>query len=199
MARHKTCPVCGSRNVEVEYPREFAYENVGLDGLVLRGRGVEITACGECGNDTTLVHDEQQLLQVVGLILLLGPLGLKGGELRYLRALFGISQATLASEIGLSRRETVAEWESRSRIFSHRHEEIGLRVLLVELFRRHIVESEYCFLAPEQLAAFTTFVAGFAENSRHLLDGQCSGRGGTVRFNVQRLGRAGRWSLDAAA
>jgi DNA-binding XRE family transcriptional regulator len=183
----------------VEYPDEFAYEHVGLEGLVLRGQGVEVASCDECGNETTLVHDEQQLLQVLGVIVLLGPLGLKGEELRYLRSVFGISQATLASEIGLARRETVAEWEARSRIFGHLHEEIGLRVLLMGLFRRCVIETEYCFLAPDQVEAFTKFAAGFAENSRQLLDGSPSGRPGTARFSVKRLRRAGRWSLDLAA
>jgi DNA-binding transcriptional regulator YiaG len=199
MARRKTCPVCGSRNVVVEYPGEFAYEHVGLEGLVLRGRGVEVSSCGECGQETTLVHNEQQLLQALGVILLLGPLDMKGEELRYLRSIFGISQATLASEIGLTRRETVAEWESRSRIFSHLHEEIGLRVLLIGLFRRYVIESDHCFLAPEQMVAFARSVAAFAEDSRRLPKGSPGSRAGMARFSVQRLGRAGRWSLDLAA
>ena len=199
MARRTRCPVCNSRNVRVEHPREFAYEHVGLSGLVLRGKGVEVTFCGDCGHETTLVHNEQQLLQVLGVILLFGPPGMKGEELRYLRTVFGISQGEFAEELGLSRRETIAEWEARPRIFAHPHEEIGLRVILLDLYRRYVIESEYCFLEPDQVAAFEAFVAGFAGNTKRLLGNGRGGRDAMARFGVMRLGSSGRWSLELAA
>jgi DNA-binding transcriptional regulator YiaG len=199
MARRTRCPICSSRNVRVEHPCEFAYEHVGLDGLVLRGKGVEVTFCSECGHETTLVSDEQQLLQVLAVGLLTGPPGMKGEELRYLRTVFGISQAALAKELGLSRRETIAEWEAKPRIFAHPHEEIGLRALLLGLCRRYVIESEYCFLEPDQVAAFETFVAGFAGYAARLLHSDRDGRVAMARFGVMRPGRSGRWSLDLAA
>jgi C4-type Zn-finger protein len=68
MAARKKCPICGSTSVRVESPAEYPYDHVGLSNVVLKG-GVETTRCQNCGNVTTLVNDEQQLLQVLGLAL----------------------------------------------------------------------------------------------------------------------------------
>jgi transcriptional regulator with XRE-family HTH domain len=199
MASRKLCPVCSSQNIRVEYPPEYNYEDAGLSGVVLRGRGVQITRCGDCGNETSLVRDEQQLLQVLGLSLLVGPPGLTGEGLRYLRTLFGISQAALAKELCIPRRETIAEWEAKSRIFSRPHEEIGLRIFLLELYRKNVVGSEYCFLVPEQVAAFDKFVMEFVTNVTRVLQERTTSRNVNVHLSVKRLNREARWRLEPAA
>ena len=59
----KLCPVCGSANVEFSFPPEYEYD--------------------DCGTRTTQVAHEQQLLQLIGLTILLGNEDLRGEDLRY--------------------------------------------------------------------------------------------------------------------
>lgn len=171
MASKKTCPACGSSKVRTTYPKEYKYENCGLSDIVLCGRGVEIRECPSCEFTFTCVSEEQQLLQFMGLNLLTAPLGMKGYELRYLRTMFGMTQKEMADEMMVSRRETVADWEAKKgSAWSRLTEELGVRLVLVGLFRTHVIESDRCFLAPSQIedfeeseASFSTLVKEFRE------------------------------------
>lgn len=161
MATKKRCPACGSTNVEVETPNEYRYKHSGISGLKLFGNGVTITHCGECDDIITQIHDEQQLLQAIGLFLLLTPPGMKGEHLRYLRTLYGMTQAEMAQVMKGPRRETIADWESKGRIFTDPRDEVFPRLILINLFKEKVVDSEYCFLSSEHLTVYRDYVCSF--------------------------------------
>lgn len=190
MAVNRRCPVCGSGKIKVESPSEYHYDHCGLSNVTLVGRGaVRIVHCRECGHVTTTVRDEQQLLQSLGLILLQQPPGMTGEELRYLRRLFGMTQAEMADALELPRRATVADWERKERIFANSRDEITPRVFLIELFRRKVIESDHCFLLPPHVAQFESFAQSFVPFATQELRREAVPRAG---FNV-RLKRQEEW------
>ncbi len=195
MTSEKRCPVCRSTAVRVELPSEYAYDHCGLSHVILTGKGVKITHCANCGHETTLVEDEQQLLQVLGLGLLLGPPGMRGEELRYLRTLYGMTQLDLARALGQSRRETVADWEARDRIFRRPSEETTLRMALINLFRDSVIASEYCFLADEHRRLYSSLVTTFVDRIQEMLAAQPN----VGSFRVRRRPRKRLWSAEVVA
>ncbi len=146
MATRKRCPVCGSNKVEFFYPAEYEYKECGLSGVILMGRGVRRSNCSDCGQKTTRIIMEQQLLQLIGLALLINAGDMRGEDLRYLRRMFGMTQKELATQIGTGRRETVAEWEARERAFDTKFDEMGRRLVLLHLFRSEVLDSDHNFL-----------------------------------------------------
>jgi len=163
--------------------------------VVLQGPGVvRITHCEKCGNVTTQIRGEQQLLQVMGLGLLLRPPGMRGEELRFLRTLYGMTQAALATALGLPRRETVAEWEARDRIFANVREEIAARLPLLHLFRSRILESDHCVLLDSHVQAYEKFVESFVDYAGRVLE-QGEPAPHPAGFEV-RLKQRRRWSPE---
>lgn len=143
----KLCPVCGSANVEFTFPPEYEYDACGVSGVFLVGNGVRRSNCSDCGNQATQVAHEQQLLQLIGLAILLGNEDLRGEDLRYLRTLFGMTQKELAEQlVSGGRRETVAEWEKKSKVFDTKFDEMARRIVLLHLFRTAVLDSEHCLL-----------------------------------------------------
>jgi transcriptional regulator with XRE-family HTH domain len=156
---------------------------------------VRITNCDACGHETTTVRNELQLFQVLGLGLLKRPVGMLGEELRYLRKLFRLTQAEFAERLSLPRRETVAEWEAKERIFATPREEIALRVLLVNLFRERILEGDRCRLEDSHRASFGELEAGFVERAaRMLASKERAPRKGKI--GIRHQPRKKRWSED---
>lgn len=195
MATKKRCPVCGSVKARVESPSEYKYEHSGLSNVILIGRGiVRIASCDNCEHVTTVVRDEQQLLQAIGLGLLQRPPGMTGEELRYLRTLFDMTQADLASALGLPRRETVAEWEAKERVFAAPRDEITPRLILLNLFRTQIIESDHCFLLPPHIKEYEEFVESFVEYVGRVLS-EHKKQKPHAGFSV-RLKERKRWSPD---
>lgn len=142
-----SCPVCGSGKVECSYPPEYEYNGCGISGVILIGRGVRRTACPDCGSQTTRIAHEQQLLQLIGLAILLDNKDLRGEDLRYLRTLFGMTQKELADKlVSGGRRETVAEWEKKRKVFETKFDEMARRIVLLHLFRTEVLESDHCLL-----------------------------------------------------
>ena len=147
MASKDKCPVCQSPSAEIHFPAEYEYEECGLTGVVLVGRGVRKTRCPDCGSGTTRILHEQQLLQLIGLAVLLGNDDLRGEDLRFLRNLLGMTQKELASKlVSGGRRETVAEWEKKGRVFESKFEEMARRIVLLHLFRAKVLDSDHCLL-----------------------------------------------------
>ena len=195
MATKKRCPICGAGQVRVESPSRYSYEHSGLSDVILMGQGiVKITHCDNCENITTVVRDEQQLLQVLGLGLLLRPPGMSGEELRYLRTLFNLTQAGFAKALDLPRRETVAEWEAKDRVFALARDEITPRLMLLHLFRTQVIESDHCFLLPPHVEIYEDFVKSFVDNVWKMLKGhkKRSAKG----FNVRLQPRKKQWSSE---
>lgn len=195
MTSRKRCPICGSTDVHVDSPSEYAYEHSGLPNVILQGPGiVRITTCENCDHVTTVVRDEQQLLQVLGMMLVLRPSGMTGQELRYLRGLYEMTQAELASALGVPRRETIAEWERKGRIFAVARDEITPRLGLLHLFRERVLESDHCALLEPHVEAYEEFAASFVEYAGAVLGGH-ERPSGPAGFNV-RLKQRKRWSAD---
>lgn len=163
MAPTRRCPHCGSTRVNRDQPSRYAFDWSGLSGVVLAGDGVVVLDCEECRETTTTIRNLPQLLQVIGLALVLGGPGLTGQELAYLRSLFEISQGELARATGRGRRETIADWEARGAapIFRTAFEELSLRVVLMSLFRSRVVASKWCCLSARQIAQFQEATASF--------------------------------------
>jgi DNA-binding transcriptional regulator YiaG len=159
------------------------------------GQGiVRITHCENCKNVTSVVRAEQQLLQVIGLGLLQRPPGMTGEELRYLRGLLEMTQADLAKALGLPRRETVAEWERKRRIFATPRDEITPRLILLHLFKQQVIESDHCALLPPHVEVYDEFVESFVEYAGTVLR-ERKKRPPSDGFNV-RLKQRTRWSSD---
>ncbi len=169
MVAMNRCPVCGSSDVAKEIPEAYRYTEAGLSGVTLIGRGVSVTRCRECRIVTTVVQDEQQLLQAIGLSLVLGPPGMTGEELRFLRSMYGMTQAELAAALGLPRRETVADWERKDRIFKRVVDEVFLRLILLSRFRDEVIDSDHCFLVEDQVRAYRDHARSFVERAEDLL------------------------------
>lgn len=156
MEKWTGCPICGSSDVRVECPPRYALDHCGLSGVFLEGNGVVLTDCDACGEQTSTIRNEAQLLQCLGLMIILSGPGLTGEELGYLRSLYEMSQEDLATAIGRSRRETIADWEARGTqpVFRAPFDELNLRVVLMSLFQTKVVESKWCCLAPRHLDQF---------------------------------------------
>ena len=171
MASRQRCPVCGSPNARTERPPRYEYTYCGLSGVVLEGDAVVLTGCDHCGESTSMIQNEAQLLQVIGLAIVLSGPGLTGEELAYLRSLCGISQEDLARAIGRSRRETIADWEGRGsgRVFQKPFDELNLRVVLLSLFKQRVVDSRWCCLSARHLAQFQEATASFVAHVGDLL------------------------------
>lgn len=197
MAAKKRCPMCGSGGVHVDSPSEYRYEHSGLANVILKGQGiVRIFHCKECENVTTVIRDERQLLQVIGLVLLQRPPGMTGEELRYLRNLFEMTQAELAKALGLPRRPTVAEWERKhGAIFSTPREEITPRLVLLHLFKERVTDSDHCALLPPHIEMYEKVVSSFVEHVAGTVLREGKKRSPRSGINVRLRGRS-KWSSD---
>jgi DNA-binding transcriptional regulator YiaG len=192
MASKTKCPVCGATRVRVEYPNDYLYPHCGLHDVHLRGRGVVIAHCDACRNTTTTILQEAQLLQVLGMSIVLGAPGITGEQVRYLRKLFEMTQDEFARALGKARRETVAEWESleTGRLFKTPYEELGLRVILMALFGARVLASEYCCLSTRHRAAFAIASSRFVERALTLV----SAADRRAPMEMRRPSRSRDWS-----
>ncbi len=157
----RSCPICRSKEVNFEQPTEYRYDNCGLSRIILLGQGVVVARCASCGNTSTRIRNEPQLLQYLGMILLMNPPGMKGEELRYMRTLLGMTQAELAKVLRTPRRETVAEWEKKGRIWDRPLDEVGPRAGLLALYETRIVQSDSCFLADRHKSILERYTCSF--------------------------------------
>ena len=197
MTSEKRCPVCRSTAVRVELPSEYADDHCGLSHVILTGKGVKITHCANCGHETTLVEDEQQLLQVLGLGLLLGPPGMRGEELRYLRTLYGDD----ATGPGASARTVPPR--DRGRFGKPGIGSSGAQarrqpswMALINLFRDSVIASEYCFLADEHRRLYSEpRTRPLSTDIQEMLAAQPN----VGSFRVRRRPRKRLWSAEVVA
>lgn len=170
MAAKKQCPACGSKNVRVESPKKYKYENIGLTDILLLGNGVTLTDCPGCETKTTTIHDELQLMQVIGMSILTCETPFTGEEIRYLRTLFEMTQGDLAMEAGV-RRATVAEWEGKKArtIAKDPMSELGLRMVLLHQFYERVVESDYCALTEKHLDRLSGFAGSVVVRAKSMI------------------------------
>jgi hypothetical protein len=106
------------------------------------------------------IWKEPQLLQVVASGLLMEPAPLTGPELRFLRRSCALSQGELASLLHCPRRATIADREAKKNPGLSFPEEIGVRVILLKSFQKHLARPGNSFLEPTQLEQIWHF-AGF--------------------------------------
>jgi transcriptional regulator with XRE-family HTH domain len=169
MPSNRKCLICSSRSALTERPANYRYEHIGLSNVFLVGKEVAITSCQKCGHVTTGINNELQLLDVLGLNIVLSAPGLKGEELRYLRTMFDLTQADLAKAMGLPRRETIAEWEAKDRIFAAPSAEVAPRLVLLGLFKTHVFESEFCQLTTNHRRLYDEFTHSIVDRIDDLL------------------------------
>ncbi len=164
------CPICGSPDVAVETPKKYQYDNCGLPNVLLIGNGVIVFDCHSCKSTATTIVNEQQLIQVLGLRLVTAPLGIKGYEMKFLRALYGMTQTEMAKEFPRRRRETISEWEAKGRIFQNPNDEVLPRLVLLRLFSDRVIESDHSFLSINHTKKYLEFTRSIVDNIPEMIE-----------------------------
>ena len=162
MTRDKvTCPECGGGGVKVRKVPRYHYRESGLDGIYLEGNLVIEATCSDCGEKFVTVLMEQQLLQVIALDLLIKHEFLAGKEIRFLRETCGLTQDQLAKDLGISRRQTVLQWERGATTTRDWGSELLLRAVLLRRFKEAINQNNH--LAPSHIETLLEFERVFAK------------------------------------
>jgi transcriptional regulator with XRE-family HTH domain len=117
---------------------KYHYKESGLANVWLHGGGVTEYSCKTCGYKGIAIQKEAQLLQVIGLKLLMRPGPLGGQELRYLRKLCDLTQEKLASKLDV-RRGAVLKWEAGA-MEAGRPRQLHVRIVLLREFQRMLAE-----------------------------------------------------------
>jgi hypothetical protein len=185
------CPSCGRAAATATKPKEYVYAESGIPGLRLRG-GVTLTSCTRCKREHVAIAKEGQLLQVLTLMLLMKPGALSGPEMRFIRGACQMSQATLAAELKLERRETISDRERKMVPGLDFASEIGLRALFLGAFNDFLKEDQQNYLSLSQrkrLAEFTKLFTDLRKRFAAPADAR----------EVARLDRHGDWELARAA
>jgi DNA-binding transcriptional regulator YiaG len=154
------CAVCGAALREKTLDR-YHYKESGLDNIFLHG-GVKEAACPNRHERFIAVAAEPQLLQVITLALLMRPGALSNKELRYARQSCDLTQAQLASAMGLTRRETIAEWEGREAGRRDRATEFLLRAVLLREFKEALEHRVPSHLSPSHFDLLHKFEEAFS-------------------------------------
>jgi DNA-binding transcriptional regulator YiaG len=154
------CPGCGSRAVAERELTEYRYAECGLPGVKLHG-GVLETRCRACGERFVSIQSEGQLLQAIALMLLTGPNRLTGPELRFIRRTCELSQDALARSLRC-RRATVAEREAMGQPRISEAEQIWIRLVLLDEFRKHLEGPDRNFLSSSHMDRLQTFGKEFS-------------------------------------
>jgi transcriptional regulator with XRE-family HTH domain len=157
--------------VQWEFPREYPYaQQSGIPNLVLVGNGVAISRCRSCRETTTSITKEQELLQLIGLVLVTSPPGMTGEHLRFLRGLFNMTQGQVIEAMGKNRRETVAELEKKEgRLYRSPDRELALRLALLGLFKSRVIDSDHYFLTEKETGRFQEFCTNIALHVSEIL------------------------------
>lgn len=162
MSRRVVCPNCGRAAASRRALSKYHYEESGLPNVWLYG-GVTEVKCTACGETLLRIEKEWQLLQVIAVALLMSPRGMTGSELRFIRGACRMTQAKLASALGISRRETIAVREAREELGLTLAEEIGLRLVLIRGFLARLKEPGGSLLSRDQRKQFTAFANSFVD------------------------------------
>jgi len=162
-----TCPKCGAPLRERKLD-QYQYRESGLTNVVLRG-GVSEATCPKGHERLVAVQAEPQLLQVIALALLMRRRFLHGKEIRYARETCDLTQAALAKARGMSRRETIAEWESERSPRRDLASEFLLRAVLLGEFKEALERRVPNHLSPSHFDLLHTFRDAFSEAYKRLL------------------------------
>lgn len=191
MSRTVVCPACGRPTAVAVRPSEYRYLESGLPNLWLKG-GVTLTSCVHCKAKHIQIEKEAQLLQVVALTLLMAPRPLSGPEMRFIRGACAWSQAKLAEELKLERRETISDRERKSAPGIDFASEILLRLVLLRAFTAALRSPGNNHLPKAQrtrLARFTEIFVNFTEGFVKKMNTK----------EVAQLDEQGEWGLPDAA
>ena len=159
-----TCPGCGNGKATSKEVKRHHYVESGLSGVVLLG-GVHAIRCSECRGMFLYIEDEQQLLQVIAIDLLSRPSPLSGEAQAFLRKSCDLTQAEMARLLGISRRETIAERESRDAVLPI-DAEFHFRAIILLAFWEHVRSGHNSFLAPDHLLWLNRIRTGFFRLAR---------------------------------
>ncbi len=187
------CPGCGKRSATDRVLERYRFIESGLPNIWLKG-GVTETSCSRCGESFIEIEKLWQLLQVIAVALFMKPGFLTGDEMRFLRGACEMSQAALASALR-HRRATVSERETRRNPGLSVAEEVWLRLVLLDSFRKHVRSDGNGFLIAADLRALDAFGASFCREALRVT-GQMSRRG---MMTAALDGHRKAWRLDSAA
>ena len=187
------CPTC---RVPLREKRldQYQYRESGLKNVVLRG-GVSEAICPNGHERLIAVQAEPQLLQVIALALLMRRGFLHGKEIRYARETCDLTQAGLAKAMGMTRRETITEWESERSPRRDLASEFLLRAVLLGEFKEALEERVPNYLSPSHFDLLHTFREAFSEAYKRLL---LSGRKEEEQIQVRRTEK-GVWTPERVA
>ncbi len=188
------CPACGKRKATASRPPMYRYRESGIPNLWLRG-GVIITTCTSCKEELLAIEKEWQLLQMIGLRLLMETRPLSGFEMRFVRGAARLSQARLAELLRL-RRETISERETKENPRIPFAEEVLLRLVILRAFRQHLKEKGNNFLPPSQRKVLASFAKSFGDFAETFMQQNLSKRAKMV-LAMDKKGEG--WRADEAA
>jgi hypothetical protein len=161
---NETCPSCGRSSAKVRELKDYRYSESGLDNIVLCGGVFEIRC--SCRDDTfVFIESEQQLLQCLVIGLLSSSQPLNGSAQAFLRKSCDLTQARLAKLLGISRRETIAERETKSEPMSL-ESEFHFRAVILSAFWEHVRDGRHSYLAPQQLLWLAEIRDDFLKHAR---------------------------------
>ena len=108
MDRLEKCPTCGSERFAFNKAHHHFLES-GLDNVHLTN--VEIGTCNDCGERIVSIPHSTELMKLIGESILLKPMNLSGGEIRFLRKNLHLKINEFAQLLGVDR-VTVSRWEN---------------------------------------------------------------------------------------
>ena len=155
-----TCQKCGGSNATVRPLVKYHYRESGLANVWLYGGGVLESTCTACRHKSIAVKKEPQLLQVIGMGLLMRASRLRGPELKYLRQTCELTQEDLAKRLEV-RRATVADWEAGEVEKVDKARMLHLRMVLLGEFRQFIRDTANRFLSQSHLKELDDFAGSF--------------------------------------
>lgn len=104
------CPVCGSQEVEC-HKEDQGTPLLGMRSVLIRN--AEVCVCPDCGERTTAFPNHRVLLREIARNLICLQRTLRAEEFRALRNFLSLSQAELASKIGVTN-VSVSRWETEA-------------------------------------------------------------------------------------
>jgi len=116
-------------------------EDLGGITVTLRN-AVLLHRCPECGEEMTEIPNSRMLYAAVALKRVMVPFRLTAGDIRFLRAVFDMTQAQFADAIGLENAQTISRWENGARPIGE-HADRFIRYVIYALLHKAVPAADY--------------------------------------------------------
>ena len=104
------CNACGTGRLETSVLTEHT-EDLGGITVTLRN-AVLLHHCQLCNEEMTEIPDARELYKAVALKRVMLPVQLTGSDIRFMRAVFDMTQAQFAEAVGMDNAQTISRWEN---------------------------------------------------------------------------------------